>query len=203
MQNLLTTTELARKLKTTRDVILARARKCLPNKTIERYKVTYWNEEEVTSLLNSFNGENKSNNRSVELTKQLENTKTQLMINQQFNNTIEEIKRYSKDDKLKIGLTAFQSLLEDLQQENNELKDWKAEKLYIENEKYKSKELRAKINRLIRQVAVDRFDGDYGDTWNYYFNVYSKIHCFKNSQNINMIEDRGDLKEFYNLILNN
>ena len=153
---------------------------------------------------------NISNNRSVELTQQLKNTKTDLMIREEFQHQIMQAKALPKQEKLTLALSTFQSLLEDLQKDNeqkqqeiNELTDWKTEKLYIENEQYKSKELKTKINRLIRKIAIERFNKDFKATWNYYFNIYCSMHCFKGSQNLEMIKDRGDLKEFYNIILNN
>ena len=82
------------------------------------------------------------------------------------------------------------------------MQNWKTEKLYIENEKYKSN-VCAKINRLIRKIAFERFNKDFKATWNYYFDIYCSMHHFKGLQNLEMIKDRGDLKEFYNIILNN
>ena len=132
------------------------------------------------------------------------------MIKEQFNNTLEGIKKYSKDEKLTLGLSAFQALLEDLQadnikleKENNELKFKENERLYIENERYKTKELRTKINRYIRKVAKDIFNNNFKNTWNYYYNLYNNIHCFQGTQNLELIQDRGHLKEFYNILLSN
>lgn len=206
---LLSTKDIAHKLNTTKDVILAVVKKCLPNKEIKHGKATYFNEMETTVIIDYMKN-NISNNRSVELTQQLENTKTDLMIREEFQHQIMQAKALPKQEKLTLALSTFQSLLEDLQKDNeqkqqeiNELTDWKTEKLYIENEQYKSKELKTKINRLIRKIAIERFNKDFKATWNYYFNIYCSMHCFKGSQNLEMIKDRGDLKEFYNIILNN
>lgn len=73
----MTTKELANFLKTTKDVILANAKKCLSNKKIEHGKPTYWNKAEVTVLLDYMQN-HKSNNRSVELNSTVENTSTDL-----------------------------------------------------------------------------------------------------------------------------
>ena len=73
----MTTKELANFLKTTKDVVLANAKKCLPNKKIEHGKPTYWNKAEVTVLLDYMQN-HKSNNRSVELNSTVENTSTDL-----------------------------------------------------------------------------------------------------------------------------
>ena len=115
-----------------------------------------------------------------------------------------------RQEKLTLALSTFQSLLEDLQEDNkqkqttiDELQNWKTEKLYVENERQNKEILGIKINRLIRKIAFERFNKDFKATWNYYFDIYCSMHCFKGSQNLEMIKDRGDLKEFYNIILNN
>lgn len=59
------TKELAEQLKTSKDVILTAARKCLPNKTIEHGKRTFWNDAEATIILDYMKAY-PSNNRSVE-----------------------------------------------------------------------------------------------------------------------------------------
>lgn len=80
---LLSTKDIAKKLNTTKDVILAVVKKCLPNKEIKHGKATYFNEMETTVIIDYMKN-NISNNRSVELTQQLKNTKTDLMIREEF-----------------------------------------------------------------------------------------------------------------------
>lgn len=72
-----TTRELAEQLGTSKDVILANARKCLPNKIIQRNKPTFWSEAEVTVILEHLKSHS-SNNRSVEFNSTLANTTTKL-----------------------------------------------------------------------------------------------------------------------------
>lgn len=74
---LVTTKEVAEALNTTKDVVLANARKCLPNKQIEHGKATYWTQAEVTILLD-YMKLHTSNNRSVEFNSTVENTSTDL-----------------------------------------------------------------------------------------------------------------------------
>lgn len=74
---LVTTKEVAEALNTTKDVVLANARKCLPNKQIEHGKATYWTQAEVTILLD-YMKLHTSNNRSVEFNSTVENASTDL-----------------------------------------------------------------------------------------------------------------------------
>lgn len=48
---MMTTKELAERLETSPKVILENARKCLPNKIVENGKPTFWNEAEITVLV--------------------------------------------------------------------------------------------------------------------------------------------------------
>ena len=72
-----TTKELAEQLHTTKDVVLANAKKCLPNKRIEQGKPTLWNKAEVTVILD-YMKTHASNNRSVEFNSTVENYSTEL-----------------------------------------------------------------------------------------------------------------------------
>lgn len=77
IEKLMTTKEVAEVLKTTKDVVLANAKKCLPNKVIEPYKATFWNQAEITVLID-YMQQHTSNNRSVELNSTLSEIKTEL-----------------------------------------------------------------------------------------------------------------------------
>lgn len=72
-----TTKELAEQLKTTKDVILANARKCLPAKKIEHGKPTFWSKAEVTVILDYIKTHS-SNSRSVEFNSTVSNATTEL-----------------------------------------------------------------------------------------------------------------------------
>lgn len=77
IEKLMTTKEVAEVLKTTKDVVLANAKKCLPNKVIEPYKATFWNQAEITVLID-YMQQHTSNNRSVEFNSTLSEIKTEL-----------------------------------------------------------------------------------------------------------------------------
>lgn len=76
-QELLTTKQLAAQLGTTKDVVIANAKRCLKNKSFEHGKAAYWNQAEVTVLLEYMKAHT-SNNRSVELNSTVANTSTEL-----------------------------------------------------------------------------------------------------------------------------
>ena len=64
-EKLLTTRELAEQLKTSPKVIIENARKCLSDKVFENGKTTYWNEVEVTSLLDCLKSNQKTNSSDL------------------------------------------------------------------------------------------------------------------------------------------
>ena len=72
-----TTRELAEQLHTSKDVVIANARKCLPNKIFEHGKTAYWSKPEVTVILDYMKNHT-SNNRSVEFNSTVANTSTDL-----------------------------------------------------------------------------------------------------------------------------
>ena len=59
----ITTKELAEQLKTDKKVIIENARKYLPNKVFEQGKVTYWNEAEITVLIDGMKSNNSNQYR--------------------------------------------------------------------------------------------------------------------------------------------
>lgn len=61
----MTTKELAARLNTSPKVILENAKKCLPNKTIENGKATYWSKAEVTVLLDCLKGNQKTHSSDL------------------------------------------------------------------------------------------------------------------------------------------
>lgn len=184
-------------------------KKCLPNKEIKHGKATYFNEMETTIIIDYMKN-NVSHNRSVELNSTVSTTTTNKENQLKMYKISEDTKAMKIEDRIQLSFKLQADIIKDLNEcnvnltkENNELKEWKTEKLYVENERQNKEILSNKINKLIRKIAIERFDKDFKVTWNYYFGIYCSMHCFKGSQNLEMIKDRGDLKEFYNIILNN
>ena len=76
-EQVVTTKELAERLHTTKDVILANAKKCLPNKKVEHGKPTLFSNKEITVILD-YMKLHTSNNRSVEFNSTVETSITEL-----------------------------------------------------------------------------------------------------------------------------
>lgn len=62
-EKVMTTRELAEQLGTDKKVIIENARKYLPNKIFEQGKPTYWNEAEITVLIDGMKGNNSNQYR--------------------------------------------------------------------------------------------------------------------------------------------
>lgn len=142
----------------------------------------------------------------------LANNKNIEVIANAFMKSIDNIDLNDKEnfDKLMVSqmymlqktINKLNERIENKDKEKEILQNWKEEKLKLENNEYKKKELRANINKLIRKIAKDNFNNNFKETWNYFYKKYCDIHCFQGKQDIELIEKRGDLQEFYNLILN-
>ena len=92
-----------------------------------------------------------------------------------------------------------------LEEDKQELQHFKEEINYVYNEKYRAKELRAKINKAIKGKCWKnglRYDEYYIQM----FGKYDRIHSFPYREDyrgyLDVIQMRGHLKEFYEMILN-
>lgn len=192
-KNLITTSELAKQLGTTNDVIINVAKRCGINKEIRNGVVTYWSEQEVTQIINELKNGNKSNNRSFELTQRLENTATSITIKENF-------LRATKDYIALIEMEKQQ-----LAEENKQLQEYQDKNKYIHQERHDRKKLRAEIVKEVR-VRAHKNKWGYNATFIRYYKLYDETHNFPYKENysnyIDTIEDRGHLKELYKIILN-
>ena len=205
-KKLFSTSELAKKLNCQNRTINDNGKALFPDKIIENGVMTYWTEREATEIIEKIK-HNQANQTYLASTSQ--GVSTTLTNEMTIKKVVEGAKKQlSIEEQTKMAFQLQASILQQmaeqnafLEKDNKELRDWKSEKLYIENEKYKAKELRAKINKRIRQVAKDKFDDNYKECWNYFYKKYNTSHCFAGEQNIDLIQERGHLKEFYNLVL--
>lgn len=218
--------ELAELLNCSKEAVRQKAKQLLPNKHFEEKKTTFFNEEEVSIMLKSWK-QNTSNNSSDKFNLAVNNTTTDYLEIKEAQSKslegVEAIKKLSIQDQYRLSMQIQQNILkqlgeqntllleqnnkilqlnEQLQKQNEKLQHFQSETLYLENAKYKAKELRTKINKEIRKIAQEKFNNNYKNTWDFFYNKYSSIHCFTTKQDINLIQERGDLKEFYNLIIN-
>jgi len=178
-KDFMTTKEIADCLGTTKDVVLANAKKCLPNKVIEHGKKTFWDKAEVTVLIDYMQN-HKSNNRSVELNSTVENTSTDLTPALMIKQAMElaqkgyelELKRIEAE-KNRI-LKQRDNLLIEL----DEAKDWfsiKRMQKLNPNVVFKYSVLKKESKKLGYDVKKV-FDANYGEVNAYHKDVYESLY---------------------------
>jgi len=155
---LVTTKQLAEQLGTTKDVVIANARKCLPNKIFAQGKATYWNKLEVTILLD-YMKTHTSNNRSVELNSTVENASTELTPALKLKKAL-ELAQEAYEEELAILKTKNKNLESEngtLKIELDESKEWSTiQKWCNENGfSFNRKEL-AKISLRMGRMGFER-----------------------------------------------
>lgn len=112
------------------------------------------------------------------------------------------------DDRLEASQKRNEKLeleKQQLEDDKRELQQFKEEINYVYNEKYRTKELRAKINKAIKGKCWK--DGTrYNEYYIQMFGKYDRIHNFPFREDyrgyLDIIQARGHLKEFYEMILN-
>lgn len=106
-EKLVTTKELAEKLNTSSKVILENAKKCLPNKIIKNGKPTYWNEYEITVLIEQLKSSNSNQHTftgavkhiSTELTPALKIHKAMLLMKEGYEEEIAILEAKEKEQE--------------------------------------------------------------------------------------------------------
>lgn len=104
-----TTKELAERLGTSPKVILENARKCLPNKIIENGRQTFWNEAEITVLIEQMKSSNNNQHAftgavkavSTELTPALRIRKAMLEMQAAYEDELAILKARSEEERQK------------------------------------------------------------------------------------------------------
>jgi hypothetical protein len=200
-KKLLTTKEVADTLKYDVSHFREIAKKVLPNKIFKNGKQTFFNEVEVVKVKDYIE---KTGQVSTYANLAQVTTKNENLIK-----AIEPIKNLTLEEQIKLSFSMQADIIKKLTETNiqitekyidtsNELNEFKN----LETEKYKSKELRAKINRKLRDIAKNNFGNNFKDAWSFFYIKYADSHCFKGMQNLDVIQERGHLKEFYGLLLN-
>ena len=199
-QYLISTSELAKRLGTTNDVIINVAKRCSINKEIRNGVVTYWNEQEVTQILKELKEGNKSNNRSFELTQRLANTATSITIKENFLKATKDYIALLEMEKKQLAEENKQ-----LQEKNQQLQEYQDKNHYIHQKRHETAKLRAEIVKEVR-VKAHRNKWGYNATFIRYYKLYDETHNFPYKDNysnyLDIIEDRGHLRELYKIILN-
>lgn len=199
-KHLISTSELAKKLGTTNDVIINVAKRCNINKEIRNGIVTYWNIQEVSQIIKELKEGNKSNNRSFELTQRLANTATSITIKENFLKATKDYIALIEMEKKQLAEENRQ-----LQEKNQQLQEYQDKNKYIHQERHDRKKLRAEIVKEVRVRAHNNKCG-YNATFIRYYKLYDETHNFPYKENYNeyldTIQERGHLRELYKIILN-
>lgn len=117
----ITTTQIAKQLKTSNNVITNACKKCLPNKKITKGKATFFLEEEVAIIVDYLKKNSNRNDLTTYKTGLigLKTTKdNQLKISKQYNS----FKELSLEDKIKITLKQQADIINEMNNENIQLK---------------------------------------------------------------------------------
>ena len=199
-KNLISTSKLANKLGTTNDVIINVAKRCNIKKDIKNGIATYWNEREVSQIINELKNGNKSNNRSFELTQRLENTNTSITIKENFLKATRDY--FALIEMVKKQLAEKNKQLQEKNQHQHEYQD---KNHYIHQARHEIAKLRANIVKEVRAKAYMN-KWRYNDAFVRYYKLYDETHNFSHQDNysnyIDTIENRGHLKELYKIIIN-
>ena len=199
-KNFISTSELAKKLGTTNDVIINVAKICNIQKDIKNGVATYWNRQEVSQIINELKNGNKSNNRSFELTQRLKNTATSITIKENFLKATRDYIALIEMEKKQLAEEKKQ-----LQEKNQALQEYQDKNHYIHQARHDIAKLRASIVKEVRTKAHMN-QWRYNDAFVRYYKLYDETHNFSYQENyskyIDKIENRGHLKELYKIILN-
>jgi len=164
LQNILSTTKLAKQLKTSNKVILENSRKCLPNKIILNGQNTHWTQEEITILLDYTKHHQGNNNLNFQ--SKAETELTPILRLQKLQAEMQSIYE-AENEKLKL----------ENQQQKETINDFN---LTIDK-KINKQELFTKINNLIRDKAGEKFHHNYAESYKFYYSEFAKRHNIYNS----------------------
>lgn len=132
------------------------------------------------------------------LSSTIEESKNARLIINQLNKQKEQLEKENKallydNEQMQIQVGGLMKDLEKAKQFKDDIQ-----------EKLNNKELRAKVNKLIRDIAKWRFNNKYNDAYNYYYEKYNKLHNFPKNENndkyISIIQERGHLREFLEIV---
>lgn len=210
--------EVCELLNVSKPIALEMLKSCLDFKEIEANggsKKKLYNKQEVLNINSVKQQQQQLYTLDNQATKLAGNKNIEVIANA-FMKSIDNIDLNDKEnfDKLMISqmymlqktINKLNERIENKEKEKEVLQNWKEEKIKIENEKYKAKELRTKINKTIRKYCYNN-NVNYSDFMIKLYKLYDNIHCFSFKENykeyIDIIQERGHLKEFYNIVLNN
>jgi transposase len=157
--NLITIKELAKMFNCKEEAIKKHIRELYPD-LMQNGKTTYLNKEQVVEIKNKMT---RTDNLQVKVVGELDKPIK----------TLDELKNLSKEENLKIGFTALQNVLEQLQNKKQTLQRENDDFKYLESDRLQKDTLRAKINFNVREKAKN---GNYGEMWGNVYDLFFKSH---------------------------
>ena len=118
-EKLVSTSELAKMLNTTNNVILSVARKNGIEKIVKNGIPTYWNEKEVDIIIKNIDYNNSQAKQA--LTEVKGSIKTDLMIKEEANQSLENLKQLDIQDQIQASLLLQQNIIQQLRTHNLKL----------------------------------------------------------------------------------
>ena len=181
-QEKITTSELAEQLGTKNNVILDCAKRCGIQKKIKNGTPTYWDEEEVTFILEEFKKGNRSNNRSFQLTERLEKTKTSISIKENFLKATKDYIDLLESEKQQLQI--------DLQQEKEKnivLEKKQNDYKFLTQKRMEHKELFTRLNKAIRCYSIIN-KIPVSVSYNYFYKKLETQYCFQDTINMSFLK---------------
>jgi preprotein translocase subunit Sec61beta len=157
------TTELAKQLHTTNDVILSVARKYLPNKIIKNGVITYWDEQEATTIIQNIQYDNPM--AKAPLVQVKGQIKTSILIKENFLKATQDYIALIEEEK------------KQLQETNEILLKQKSARDNIVADRCDNQKLFADLNKAIRKYAILNNIAN-PVAYRYFYDKLCAIHCF-------------------------
>lgn len=190
-EKLITTKQVAETLGTSTKVVLANAKKCLPEKKIQNGKVTYWTELEVTKVIEQMKTSNPNQSTFTAAVKQVSTAlspalklKQALELAQEAyeeeiaNLKAQNIEVIEENGQLRLEISKLSSEKQTLQIELDESKEWysvkRMEKLNPDRE-FKWSLLKKESTKLGKDVKKV-FDQNYGEVNAYHISVWESLY---------------------------
>lgn len=175
----MTTRQVAKQLHTTKNVVLAASRKCLPEKVIQHGKTVYWTEAEMAVIL-EYMRSHKSNNRSVKLNLTVENTSTSLTPSLRMIKAFKMFQDAANDEieRLRNEKELLTNKNSELQITLDESKEWYSIKRMEKLNPDKQFSWRLLKNESEKMgVAIKKvFDQNYGEVNSYHISVWESLY---------------------------
>ena len=197
-RNLLSVREIAKIYGVSEDTIKNAIRRILPNKMKNGIK-TFLNQDEITLISQELkNNQSINNHLTYEVSSQVNKINTELEIKQKEDDILKQAMEILIKRDIENKKTIEQQKIT-IQEQQKTIEEYKL----TTQEKIEKDNIRIKISNLIRKKSIENFNGDYGKTWNYYYELLSNRHCFNHKITMKWLKDNPIyLKELLEIVLN-